>query len=35
MINSAFLKLSKYSLTSLLPYDFSKVDELIRLKENI
>jgi hypothetical protein len=34
-VNSALLKLTKYSLTAFLPYDFSKVDEIIRQKEDI
>lgn len=31
-VNSAFLTMIKYSLTSLIPYDFSKADEILRMQ---
>lgn len=32
-LNTAFLKLIKYSATSLIPYDFSKVNEILEMQE--
>lgn len=34
MVNSAFLTIIKYSLTAFAPYDFSKVDEMLRLQKD-
>jgi rpsU-divergently transcribed protein len=32
MVNSAFLTMIKYSLTSLIPYDFTKADEILKMQ---
>jgi rpsU-divergently transcribed protein len=34
MVNSAFLTMIKYSLTAFAPYDFTKVDEILRAKQS-